>query len=320
MSRALAAVPLALALAALLAACGPRSDGGGATVSGHIEATEVRIAAKVGGRLELFALKEGDRVEKGQVVATIDATDTRLAIATAAADRDAARAELALRVAGARQEDIAEARAQVATIEADLAGAERELVRFEGLLASGSGTGKTRDDALTRRDALRARLAAAKQTVAKLERGSRSEEIDAARARVAAAEARIAQLEQQATDATITSPVAGFVTEKTAEQGELLAPGALLAVVTDLGSPWLTIYIGAPDLPRLRLGQSLEIATDAGDRRTGKITYVSPSAEFTPKNVQTRDERLKLVYRVKVGLENGDGLFKPGMPAEARLP
>jgi HlyD family secretion protein len=79
------------------------------------------------------------------------------------------------------------------------------------------------------------------------------------------------------------------------------------------------VYVAEPDVPRLRIGQEVEVVTDAGDKRTGRLAYVSPKAEFTPKNVQTRDERVKLVYRLKVILPNGDGLFKPGMPAEARF-
>ena len=90
-------------------------------------------------------------------------------------------------------------------------------------------------------------------------------------------------------------------------------------MVADLGNAWLNVYVGEPDLGRLRLGQAVTVVTDDGAQRPGKITFIAPEAEFTPKNVQTRDERVKLVYRVKVGLQNRDGFYKPGMPAEARL-
>jgi HlyD family secretion protein len=153
----------------------------------------------------------------------------------------------------------------------------------------------------------------------RLEKGSRPEEIDAARARVQAAEARIAQLEQQLQDAVIQSPTGGIVTEKLAEQGELTARGTGLVVVTDLASAWLNVYVSEPDLGRIRLGQAAEVTTDDGQTRKGQVSFVASQAEFTPKNVQTRDERVKLVYRIKVALQNEDGLFKPGMPAEARL-
>jgi HlyD family secretion protein len=89
--------------------------------------------------------------------------------------------------------------------------------------------------------------------------------------------------------------------------------------VTDLRRPWLTIYVAGPDLPRVRPGQAIRVRTDDGQTRTGHVTYIAPQAEFTPKNVQTRDERASLVFKVKVGLVNHDGLYKPGMPAEAWL-
>jgi HlyD family secretion protein len=90
-------------------------------------------------------------------------------------------------------------------------------------------------------------------------------------------------------------------------------------VVTDLAKPWLTVYVAEPDLGRIKLGAPAEVVTDGGEKRPGKVIFIASQAEFTPKNVQTRDERVKLVYRVKIGLDNADGLFKPGMPAEARF-
>jgi HlyD family secretion protein len=162
-------------------------------------------------------------------------------------------------------------------------------------------------------------LDAARERLKRLEAGFRREEKDAARARLDGADARIAQLEQQLRDATIASPVAGVVTGKLAEKGELAARGTGIVVVTDLPSAWLNAYVAAPELARLRLGQEAEVVTDDGQLRRGRVSFVSSRAEFTPKNVQTRDERVKLVYRIKVALENGDGLFKPGMPATARL-
>jgi HlyD family secretion protein len=90
-------------------------------------------------------------------------------------------------------------------------------------------------------------------------------------------------------------------------------------VITDLAEPWLTVYVPELDLGRLRIGQEAQVRTDDGQARRGRVTFIASKAEFTPKNVQTRDERVKLVYKLKIGLENQDGLFKPGMPAEARL-
>jgi HlyD family secretion protein len=320
MKRCVRLARLALALAALSGgACRKGQDASLIVASGHVEATEVLVSTKVAGTLETLAVDEGTTVAAGQEIARVDTTDTELALASARADRALAEAELRLRRAGSRVEDVREAEAQVLRAEADLAGAARDLERMEGLLASGSGTTKSRDDARTRRDVAAAGKDAARERLRRLAAGSRPEEIDAAAARVQAADARIAQLQQQLTDALVASPVAGVVTEKLAEKGELAARGTGIVVVTDLPNAWLNAYVTEPDLARLRLGQEAEVVTDDGQSRKGRVSFVASRAEFTPKNVQTRDERVKLVYRIKVALENADGLFKPGMPATARL-
>jgi membrane fusion protein YbhG len=318
MSRCL---PLALAAVSLASslACQRTDAGGSITASGHVEATDVRLTAKVPGRIAWFPVQEGTAVAAEQELLRIDTTDIDLALALAEADHAAADAELRLRVAGARPEDIAETAAQARSIAADLEGAERDLGRMQSLLEKGSGTTQSRDAARTRRDVLAARREAARQALQRLEAGSRRQEIEAARARAASASARIDQLRQQKADARLVSPLAGVLTERLVEPGELVQAGTPLAVVTNLAEAWLSVYVPETDLARIRLGQAAEARTDDGQTRTGRITFIASKAEFTPKNVQTRDERVKLVFKVKVGLDNADGLFKPGMPAEARF-
>ena len=312
-----AAAVLALALAG--ASCRRRDESGLIVASGHVEATEVLVSTKVPGTIESLSVDEGSVVAAGQELARLDTTDTRIALDAARAERAQADAALRLSLAGSRAEDVREARAQVLRAQADLEGAQKDLDRMEGLLASGSGTTKSRDDARTRRDVAQAALDAAKERLQRLEAGSRPEEKDEARARLKGADARIEQLEQQLRDAVIASPVAGVVTEKLSDKGELAARGTGIVVVTDLPNAWLNAYVSEPDLARLRLGQDAEVVTDDGQSRKGKVSFVASRAEFTPKNVQTRDERVKLVYRIKVAVDNADGLFKPGMPATARL-
>lgn len=310
-----------LVLAFVLAAPGCRRDRGpqGLAAAGHVEATEVRVSAEVGGKIVAFPLREGDLVKQGQEVARLDPTDVRLALAAAQADREGAAAELALRRSGARKEEVLEAEAQVAAAGAELEAAAKDFERMQQLLDTGSGTPKSRDDAKARRDVALGKLEAARQRLAALRAGSRREEVEGARSRVAAADARIAQLRETEGDTVVTSGVTGVLTEKVAEEGEHVAAGETLAVVTDLANAWLTVYVGEPDLGRLRLGEGVDVVTDDGKTRPGRITFIASQAEFTPKNVQTRDERVKLVYRVKVGLDNRDGFYKPGMPAEARM-
>lgn len=303
--------------AGALAGCRAEANAVTIRAAGHVEATDVHISAKVGGRLSEAPLHEGDAVKAGDLIARQSTTDVQILVRQAEAERRGAVAELQLRVAGARKEDIAEVEAQIRATEADREGAQLDLDRMQGLLDRGSGTEKARDDARTRRKILEARLGAQKQTLARLHAGSRPEEIEAARARVAAVDARLAQLQQQISDASLLSPVDGVLTSRVAEPGEQLQAGSPICVITRLSDAWLTVYVTDVDLARIRIGQEATVTTDGGETRKGRLTYISSKAEFTPKNVQTRDERVKLVYRVKVGLDNADGFFKPGMPAEA---
>ena len=126
-------------------------------------------------------------------------------------------------------------------------------------------------------------------------------------------------LYQQIRDAVVVSPLQGVVTESLVEQGEIVPPGTVLAVVTDLQDIWLTAYVGSRDLGKLRLGQEATVVTDDEQERSGTLSWMSPRSEFTPKNVQTRDERERLVYEIRIRLPNEDGLFKTGMPGAAHL-
>jgi HlyD family secretion protein len=315
------------------AAChrGPASTPPRAT--GYVEATEVRLSPEVGGRLVDLVVAEGDRVTPGAVVARLDSADTELAMRRAAAERDQASAQLKLLLAGSRPEDIRQASAQaqsaaadVEAAQAELASASADLQRFEALLQANAGSRKQRDDAQTRRDLAAARVTAARERAraategtARLRAGARPEEIAAARARVAGVDAQIATLEKAVSDAVVKSPVAGVVTSKLADAGEIVAPRTAILVVADLDRAWANVYVDEPVVPTLKLGQAATLITDAGQRLDGTITFISSKAEFTPRNVQTAEERSKLVYRVKVSTNNTAGILKPGMPVEAEF-
>ena len=315
------AAVLAFPTAALaLIGCRASSDRNAIHASGHIEATEVRLAAKVGGKLVELPFWEGDAVQAGAVVARLDTVDSENDLARAQADFDNADARLRLMLAGTRAEDITRSEAELARAEADLAGAALDLHRLEGLADRGAATLKARDDARTRAEVLGRIVAGDRADLAKAKAGSRPEEIEQARASRAGAEAAVASIRQHIADATVQAPRDGAITERAAEPGEILAPGALLYVLTDIAHPWLNVYIDEPSLARVRLGDEARVRIDgrSGDF-TGKVTYVSDVAEFTPKNVQTPEERAKLVFRVKVALENPNRVFKPGMPADAHF-
>jgi HlyD family secretion protein len=318
-----------------VAGCGKKSgDANTARVSGQIAATEVQVAPEIGGRILEIPVNEGDRVAQGDLIARLDTRDIELARQRAQAERSQADAQLRLLQAGSRSEDVRQSEAQasaaaseVSAAQVDLAAAEADLERFERLLQSNSGSQKQRDDAATRRDLARDRLAsararerAAREGTARLQSGARPQEIDAARARVQAVDAQIATLDKQRDDATVRSPIGGVISERLLDPGEMAAPRAPVAVVTDLDHAWAEVFVDEPQVPRIKLGQPATLITDAGDRLPGKVSFVSSKAEFTPRNVQTAEDRSKLVYRVKIAADNAKGILKQGMPVEAEIP
>jgi HlyD family secretion protein len=328
------AVGVLMLLAMATASCRQEAPTNRVRVSGHVEADDVQLAAEVGGRVLELSVAEGDRVTAGQVIARLDTRDAELAIARMRAERAQADAQLRLLLAGSRQEDIRQAEAQVTAAQADIAGAESELrnaeadlERYESLLRANAGSRKARDDAQARRDvardrvtALRQRARATAETSARVKAGARREEVDAARARVAAVDAQIATYDKAIADAAVKAPSAGMITSKLVNVGEIVAPRAPLAVMTDLDHAWGEVFVDEPLVPRLVLGQPATLYTDAGGQGLpGTVTFISPKAEFTPRNVQTAEERSRLVYRIKVTVDNTSGVLKPGMPVEAEL-
>jgi HlyD family secretion protein len=320
---------------AALGACSSEAPSNEVRASGHVEATEVRLAPEVGGRVVELLVKEGDRVEAGALILRLDSRDAELAIERARAEQRQADAQLKLLQAGSRREDILQSQAQGQAVRDDLAAARAELTaaeadveRFESLLRANAGSRKQRDDAVTRRDVARERVQAvenrvraADQGTARLRAGARAEEIEAARARVAAAAALVSTAEETLNDTTLRSPVSGVITDKLVSTGEVIAPRAPVVVIADLANAWADVFVGEPMIPRLRLNQPATVFTDAGGAgMAGTVSYISPKAEFTPRNVQTAEERSKLVYRVRVAVANDEGVLKQGMPVEAALP
>jgi HlyD family secretion protein len=323
-----------LAVLVGVAGCAEEPPPNSLRVSGHVEATEVLISPEVGGRIVELRVEEGDRIAASDVIARLETRDTQLQINRARAERAGVEAQLRLLQAGTRTEEIRQAEAQAlaaeadsAAIAADIKAAALDLERFERLLAANAGSRKQRDDAQARVDVARERqrgaaerVRSARELVARLRAGARREEIDAARARVAAADAQIATLEKTLRDAEVIAPAGGVVTQKLVEPGEVVAPRTPLVIVTDLDRAWANLFVPEPMIPRVRLGQDATVFTDAGGPGiAGKVTYVSPRAEFTPRNVQTAEERSKLVYRIKVSVDNKSGVLKPGMPVDAEL-
>lgn len=309
---------IALAAMALAGGCGlndKKPDG-----SGTIECTQVDIAPQAAGRIAVLTPQEGDLVKHGDLIARLDATDYELKRNEARAAVAVARAQLELLLAGSREEDIERAREQVHEAQASAEAAGADLSRIGPVYQSGAATQKQMDDARAQAERTGAVLAAAEQHLAKLVKGSRKEEIHLAETQVAQAEARLALTEKTVADCTVTSSVIGVVTTRIREEGEFAPIGAPLVTVSRLDEVWLSVYVPETALGGVRLGQGAQVKIDGRrDYFEGKVTYISPTAEFTPRNVQTPDERAKLVYRVKITLDNKDGIFKPGLPADGYL-
>jgi len=287
--------------------CGGNSDGG-IEASGTIEGTEINVAAEVGGRVLRVPVTEGARVAAGDTLVVINDEEYRLQLKQAAANLASQDAAYRLAREGSRKEDLLQAEAAF-----DAARADHQ--RMKDLLATATITQKQYDDVY-------ARFVAAEQTYAKARAGLRPEEISGARARRESAAAQVELLQKRIRDCTVLAPAPGTVTLRAVEPGELVGPGSNVVRLTFLDKVKLTIYVNEAELGFVTLGQPAEVFIDSfGESRpfSGSVVYISPSAEFTPKNVQTKEERTKLVFAVKIQVDNPDGALKPGLPADAVL-
>jgi len=310
-----------LALAAIaLAGCG-NNHPGTIDASGTLESVDVNVGTKVPGQVLRLYVDEGSRVRTGDTLALLDQSTLELQWAQAKAGVDLARAQYQMLLNGARAEDINTAKEAVLQAGSTLKNAADDFDRMKALLATHSVTQKQYDDAESRLAVARAQDNTARQNLQKMERFARPEEIAAAKARVDQAAAGAALLRQQLDDACIQAPVTGIVTHKPVEQGELLAVGATVATISRLDTLNLMIYVADTDLGKVRLGAPADVYVDTYANRAfpGRVVYVSPIAEFTPKNIQTKEDRTKLVFGVKLEVDNPQGILKAGMPADAYL-
>lgn len=316
------ALPIVAALAAgavVFAACSGPGKVRGIEGSGTIEAREVAVAPKVGGQVLEIRAEEGSRVGKGDILVLIDHETLDIQLRQAEAGVALAEAQLRLVKKGARAEDIRQGEEALRQAEANLKVAADDARRMRELAARGSVTPKQRDDAEARLIVSQAQEASAKEALAKLRRLARPDEIGAAEARLAQAVAAADLLRKMIADGTVVSPVAGIVTRRPVEAGELVSPGATVLTISELDRVYVMIFVTEKELGRVRLGGEADVTIDAAPGRIfkGRVTYISPEAEFTPKNIQTKEDRVKLVFGVKVEIPNPDGALKPGLPADA---
>ncbi len=289
-------------------------------LSGTVEARQVRPAFMVSGRIRALHVDEGMAVEQGQLLAELDDRDYRLALQQAASRRDAAAAALARLEAGSRPEEIRAAEAALAEAQARLAYAEMEVKRLTKLVPKGLASQELLDRSRMEREAARAARDRANQTLRLLQIGPRQEDIAQARAELAAATSALHEAQQKLDYTKLRSPVAGVVSVRLAEAGNVVAMGVPVFEIDSLQKPWIRAWLNEPDLPRVKLGQPVTIRADGmAEALTGRLAFISPRAEFTPKTVETRALRVDLVYRIKVDVDNPDGRLKLGMPVDLIL-
>lgn len=304
-------------------------------LSGNIEVTQVDLSFKIPGRLRARDVDEGQSITAGQKVGVLDDTDFKLRVAQAEAEVDLAQAALAELEAGSRPEEITQARAALAQARAaaraartrlDLANLDLKRNRslYEGKVISQRSYDETVTAQRTAQDAVHeseAQVARALATKNLVEAGPRRETIEQARARLNAAREGLALARQQLADTVLEAPFDSVVLSKAAEPGAYLNPGSPVVTVGQLSRVYLRAFIAETDLGRIKLGQTAQVRTDSYPDKTytGRVSYIADSAEFTPKTVQTDEERVKLMYRVKIELANPLDELKPGMPADAYI-
>jgi HlyD family secretion protein len=289
------------------------------TLYGNVEIRQVDLAFNDEGRVATMARREGDGVHAGDVVAELDDTTYRSLSDLAVARRDQAKANLALLLAGTRVEDIDQARAAVASAEADVTHGEAVFNRQSDLLKRNAVARQDWDDARQALDTGRARLAQTSAALAEAIAGPRVEQIDAARAALRESEAQVAVAAQALSRTRLVAPADGIIMTRVIEPGTVVLPTAAVYSMAIAGEVWVRAFVPEPLLGRAAPGHGVRVTTDGGRSYDGRIGYVSPVAEFTPKTVETPELRTQLVYRLRIRIEAPDEGLRQGMPVTITL-
>jgi HlyD family secretion protein len=291
-------------------------------LQGNVEIRQVNLAFKVDGRIVELDADEGDWIKPGQRLASLEKVYFQDALAQVRAQHDQAKADVAKMEAGYRSEEIAQARAVAAEREATLVNAKATLDRAKQLLTTAAGSRRTYDEALAAEGEAAARLNSARHSLALLEAGYRKEDIDAAKARLAEKEAVVRDYERRLADADLIAPNTGVILSRVHEKGAIVRAGETIYVLSLTSPVWVRTYVSEPELGRIRPGQEVTIRTDTPGSQSlsGRIGFISPTAEFTPKTVETRELRTALVYRLRIVVDDEHNLLRQGMPVTIIVP
>ncbi|WP_234186716.1 secretion protein HlyD [Shinella sp. NM-101] len=290
-------------------------------LSGNVDIREVNLAFRVPGRVAEMLVDEGDRIKAGETIARIDAAPFEAALAQAEGSLAAARAGEALLIAGSRAEDIARLQAQMDGHRAAVVNAQATFKRQQGLVTSAAASQQALDNARAALDRAKAEHEAARQAHIAAVNGARPEEIQQAAAQRHVAEAQRDAAQIQLRDTALAAPSNGMILTRAVEPGAMVAAGTSVITLSLDHPVWVRAYVQEPDLGRIATGTKVRVYTDSRPEHPygGTVGFVSPRAEFTPKQVETQDLRTALVYRLRIVIEDADGLLRQGMPVTVRL-
>jgi HlyD family secretion protein len=312
---------LVLAMAIAFFGFGLGRSSTGLVMYGNVDIRQASLGFRVAGRLQSLQVDEGDSVHAGMVLARLDPEPFQHALRQSESNAAVLAARAQQMHAGYRREEIAQAAASLAQREAALANAQALMIRQENLRGSGAAAARDYDDARSARDQARAQVNAAKEQLDLMRRGYRKEDLQAADAQLAQAQSAVAASRLQLKDTVLLAPSDGVILTRTSEPGTILSGGTTVFTLSLTRPVWVRAYVAESDLGRVAPGTAVEITTDSrpGKPYTGIVGYVSPNAEFTPKNVETADLRTDLVYRLRVVVSNPDNALRQGMPVTVRL-
>jgi HlyD family secretion protein len=310
---------IALALAAATVGCGPKTDPSRVKLNGRLEAPLVDLAPKVAGRVISIAVKEGERVKAGDLLIRLDLGDTALAVERDRHGVQSARARLQDLAVGSRQAEVAAAEAEVADRRAAVDLATREVQRQEFLLSRQVGAERDYDRAKTELDRAVASVRMSEEKLALTREGFRRYQTEQARSEVDRAQAQLRQSEVVARESEIRAPADAIVMHKMVEPGQLLAAGQTGMTLALTSRLYVRTFVPETKLGLVRHGLRAQVTVDAfpDQRFDGVVTEIAPDAEYTPKAVETKSERINLVYGAKVDLAEGwAARLVPGQPAD----
>jgi HlyD family secretion protein len=290
-------------------------------LSGNIEAHESLVSFKVPGRIVGLPIEEGQFVAQGDPLARLDDDDYRQQVHVDEATVRMREAELDLALAGSRTQEIKAAKQALLDAEADRDLKRQEFRRRQALISEQAVSQEDRDTAGTELKRAQATYERIKQNYDQIVEGTRKEEIAVHRANLQLARANLEMSRVRLGYTVLSAPTSGVILVRQAELGEVVAPGTPVVTIADVDHLWMRGYVNETDLGRISWGQPATIHTDTYPNKTyqGKVSFISSQAEFTPKSVETHKERVTLVYRVKIDLNNPGHELKPGMPADALI-